>query len=223
MFVTKTFPSTLSLLATEYQKNLKLIQAFVRLSSAATRKCSVRTQYDFLIKSRITEHLNDASLCIRTIHLERDANRPEDLDKSDLEAIDNAARYTISLLKQLVQTLQPGPTVVCNYLEGASGLYEQNKLSGYLEKLGGKYDCSNKQMISILSKFVENLNSSFTVARRSGSKQLYNYQLYRWSKIFLSLAVDVEVLLGNLASAFHENSTPAGEQDIVDDLDRLSL
>ncbi|KAF2624367.1 hypothetical protein BU25DRAFT_424151 [Macroventuria anomochaeta] len=123
--VTKEPSSTLSLLATEYQNNLEDIEALVKVSSANTQGYSTPTQYYCLINSRITEHLNDAGLCIRTIHCEKDAVYPEDLTGNDLKAIEDTVRNTIAFLERLVQTFLPNSRPAHNNLEGTSAFLER--------------------------------------------------------------------------------------------------
>ncbi|KAK7178497.1 hypothetical protein PSPO01_15457 [Paraphaeosphaeria sporulosa] len=87
--------------------NLKVIQAFARSLSASTRRYSIPTRYRRLVESRISEHFNDACLCVRAIHCKKEAIDSEDLTDSDAEAIGNVPKDTMAFLKRLVSTFLP--------------------------------------------------------------------------------------------------------------------
>jgi hypothetical protein len=202
--ITKKHSSTLKLLAAEYQRSLKNIESFARSLSGNTQKCSTPTQYRRLIKSRISEYFNDASLCIRAIHCEKEAIYSEKLTESDAKAIDDAARGTIAFLGRLIRNLLPDSILAQNNVESTLGVYDERALNNHLETYSQIHGPRNEEVHRILLGLVRQLNASFKLVALHPNRR-YTYHLYRWSSILLSLAMGLEMLLGNLATKISWN------------------
>lgn len=199
------FSSTLQLLDTEYRRSLEGIEAFAKWLSADTGRHSARTRYCCFVKSRISEHFNNANLCIRTIHSEKEAIHPDDLTDSDEKAIDGAFKGTIAFLRRLILILLPDSIVAQNLVQGTSGVYEERELDNDRARHGQADDPAKGEARKLLFGLTKQLNSSFKLVALYPTCR-YTYRLYRWSSIFLSLAIDLEMLLGNLATKSSPNS-----------------
>jgi hypothetical protein len=176
------------LLAAEYRKNLEKIEAITKLTMSATEPHAL---YQCLVENRLAEHLNDASLSVREMHLTKAVVHSEDLDDSDEEAIDDAAEATIKFLTGLVAVLNTARPPYNRHVQ-SPGFYDKEALAALLRKR--EYRCGNSELRRLLHHFTKTLNSTFVL----DSTDVYDYELHVWDELLLSLAEDIEALLGDL-------------------------
>jgi hypothetical protein len=160
----------------------------------------MRSQYRRLIENRVTEHLNDANLCIRALHPKKEAIYSEDLTDDDVEAVDDAALNTIAFLRHLIHILLLDSLLAQNNVQGACGVYAERVLESHLRRYS-QVRCRSiaGEVPRLFLKMTSQLNSSFGLVAL-GSDRRYTYHLHHWSSILLSFASQFEMLLGNFAS-----------------------
>jgi hypothetical protein len=160
--------------------------------------------YQRLVDSRVTEHLNDASLCIREMHLTNAVVYPDDLDDGDEEAINDAAHTTIRFLTGLIAIWTTAKPAYNRHLR-SRGLYEKDTLHAFLHHSHKREHHPQKmELRRLFHRFAETLNSTFVL----DSACAYIYDLHRWAELLLSLAEDLEALQGDLRK--DENELTAG-------------
>jgi hypothetical protein len=213
-------PSGPLLLAANYRTNLEAIEAFARSTSANIRRVSLRTQYHRLNESKVTEHLNNASLCIRALHCEKEAIHPEDLTENTVKAIDDAAKATMGFLRRLVLILLPDSRLSRNNVQDISGVYAEHTLGVEVERFSHERGFGTREVRKLLLEMMRQLNSSFKLIAVYPNRR-YTYHLHRWDSILVLFASGLELLLGNLATTLSRNR---GEGlSLIEDLQKLSV
>lgn len=207
-------------LAADYQVHLQAIEAFAESTSANTCTVSVRTRYHRLNTSRITKHLNDANLCIRALHCEKEAIHEGDLTGDMVKAIDDAAKATKGLLRRLVFILLPGSTLSQNNIRKTPGVYAEHALDGEVERFTRERGCSTEEVRELLLEMMKQLNSSFKLTEVYPKRE-YTYYLHRWDSILVSFASRLELLLADLAVILSQNR--GGGLNLAEDFMGLSI
>jgi hypothetical protein len=150
------------------------------------------TSYDWLLRMRISEHCNDASLNLGEIWLQQESMHPDDMSQKDKSAISGAVTACVQFLIDIVLSIQSKTLVPLNRTREARGLYIQKDMTSLLSRHFHHGNPGHSEFARIVPDFLKALNSSFEPA----PGQKYEACLGEVSKLFLEFAVRIEKLLG---------------------------
>jgi len=217
--------STLAYLKTDYQKKLNMIKSFVIQAAKATvsKNFETHARYQYLLNSEISELLNDASLCIREIHLWKEATHPDDLSENDIESIKNAATTTIEFLIGLTKALNIKLALALNEHVRSRGFYNEQDMSSAVQHHGRDCWLGSYKLPRLFHGFLEKLNSSFIFVKRESDYVYHDYHLHQWCELFLGLAERIEILLADLYSGLGQQGNLSHEGELTDAFTGLAI
>lgn len=215
--------SNLAHLETDYKKKLNMIKYFIIQADKATvsGNFDTHTSYRYLVDGQISEVLNDASLCIREIHLWKEAIHPDDLSEKDTICIANAAQATTEFLRGLAKALNVESALAFNEHVRSRGIYNEQDMSYAIRRHSSDRWFGSRELPRLFHCFLKELNSSFTLVERE-SNYIYHCRLGQWCELFLGLAGGIQVLLTNLSEELG-NDGKSSEEELTNAFTSLSI
>lgn len=180
----------------------------------------MRTEYRRLNQSRITEHLNNANLCIRALHCEEEAIHPGDLTNDAADAINAAAKDTVGFIRRMIFALLPDSNITRNNVQETSGVYAEYALEIDVGRHSHERGQGIGEVRKLLLEMTMQLNSSFKLVALYPNRE-YTYYLHRWDSILVSIASRLELLLGNFSAILSRNR--GGDSSVAEDFEGLSI
>ncbi|KAE8346092.1 hypothetical protein BDV24DRAFT_158889 [Aspergillus arachidicola] len=150
-----------------------------------------KDMYNDPLGERLSERFNDASLCLRERYQDT-AISPDDITPENRMEISTGGMQCYKLLTGIICAIR-GHRRISN---GTScGVYDPDSLKGLINSLTVPRSPAHRNLWTILGRFLENLNLSFTKADRG---KAYTFSFKDISDLFLSVAADVENMLQDL-------------------------
>lgn len=148
--------------------------------------------YNDLLRERLSERFNDACLCLWELWYRDTAISPDGITPEDRTEISDGGIQCYMLLTGIICGIR-GHRPISN---GTScGVYDPDSLKGLINSLTVPQSAAHRNLWTILGRFLENLNLSFT--KVDGGKA-YTFSFKDISDLFLSVAVSVENTLQDL-------------------------
>jgi hypothetical protein len=167
----------------DHHLNVQLDRIRKFVTSVISDDGVARSDYDSILDSGVTEHLNDASLCLRQLL----RVRPEDIDPKDRAIISSGGKSCLQLLLKVIYKFSDRKTMrKSNYL----GYFKPIDIANCLRNCNMTGSDGVSEIITI---FLQRLNVAFEVAKSQNDTE-YEVDLEQLSQIFLSTAVRVENL-----------------------------
>jgi hypothetical protein len=190
--------STMTSVADAYRRKLGLKHNFIEqtVEMLTMREHSAQFLYQHLIVVEITGHINDASLCARHLHAYALEVYPDDIDDDDARAIEFITSTTLSAVEKLVKSIAGKRQLTWNAQARLRGIYNKHFLSVCFKQHSKEEWLENEKLRRILQEFVSKMNDSFILVKM---KKMYEYYLFEWCEVLLSLAEQLETLLFDLS------------------------
>jgi hypothetical protein len=178
--------------------NLKLTKTSIisQAENETLKHHTALTSYDWLLRMRISEHCNDASLNLDEIWLQHESMHQDDMSQKDKSAISDAVTVCVQFLMDIVLSIQSKTLVPLNRTREARGLYIQKNMASLLSRHFHHGTPGYNEFARIVPDFLKALNSSFEPALG----QKYKAYLSEISKLFLEFTVSIEKLLEQLTA-----------------------
>lgn len=165
-----------------------------------------RSDYGSILDSGVTEHFNDASLCLRLLHNLH--VRPEDIDPEDVSIISSGGKSCLQLLRQVIYKFSDRKTMrKSNYV----GYFKPIDIANSLRNCNMT---GSDRISAIITVFLQRLNVAFEV-KKSENDTEYEVDLEQLSQLFLSTAVLIEKLLSYLAETRSNSGLGSLEEGIA--------
>lgn len=153
--------------------------------------------YNDLLRERISERFNDASLCLWELWYQNTVVHPDDITPDNRAEISSGGMQCYLLLTGIIGLIR-GYRRLSN---GTSrGVYDPHSLKNLINSLTVAHSPVHQNLWTIMGRFLENLNLSFTKADEG---KAYIFCFKDISELFLSVVVSVENVLQDLLCQRH--------------------
>jgi hypothetical protein len=158
--------------------------------------------YTSILRSQVSEHFNDASLCLQLLWCRDVGTHPDDVSPDDGARIAAGGRNCLQLLRTVISGLH-----IRQYLRrsSSSGYYEPSDLVKSLEKCNMTGRFGSPEVSATVRNFLQGLNLAFQRTKVQRGVEL-RVELWQVSKHFLAAAVGFEKMLSHLLKGSQVNS-----------------
>ncbi|KAF7589641.1 hypothetical protein BBP40_004014 [Aspergillus hancockii] len=171
--------------------------------------------YNDLLRERISERFNDASLCLWELWYQATAIHPDDITPDTHAETSSGGRQCYRLLTGIICAIRGHRRIS----DGTSrGVYEPHSLKSLIKSLAIAHSPAHRSLWIALEGFLEKLNLSFT---KVDGREEYTFYLNDISDLFLSIAVSVENILQGLLR--NGNGQAAEIQGLEDSIAGLEI
>lgn len=153
---------------------------------------------------------------MRQMNLEQKRIHPDDFVKSDKDSIDKAFTDIVYFLSSITEIARGTSIVLHNKQAGKSGYYIEKNMADLRARCERRSWLGSNQVSKVFVKFLTTLNSSIKFTGLCSGRMVYNYHIRELSGVFLSLAEDLENLLGDMSTELEKKSRQEKIEGIED-------
>ena len=177
--------------------------------------------YNLLVRSRLTEYCNDASLCLLEIDSTVQAYHPDDRDDELVQLSANALSACQELLAEVFEATRGANPLLINTDAQARGYYSKASACCIVNTAFSRTN-DRKQIAKDLRVFLRSFNALFTLNEK---RTEICASLRELSRLLLSLALAFEIEQRSLLSCLADCqvTTASIDRNLTQEMLRLSL